>query len=161
MKLLYTLLFVLTVSISALGDNQQFSEVNIYPLLASDKLFFLQIRKAVLTNDIKWLSEAVLKYPFAIKVAGKTIKLKDKKDFVEHAKLILQPMFKSVVSQQSPETLSKNWEGIMVGNGVIWFTEVEEKDLRVTYRILSIFVPDGETKVGPPQITNAVPAKSK
>jgi hypothetical protein len=82
MKKLLAITICLIISFVALK-----SRADMYPVTAADKAFFEQVRKAVLTNDIKWLSEAV-SYPVVLKTGKTEYKLKNKEDFGARASLI-------------------------------------------------------------------------
>jgi len=104
----------------------------------NDTSFFERIKKAVLANDIEWLSGAV-SYPFVLRRSAGDILLRNRADFGKHSASILTPHLKSEVRNQSPASLFKNWQGLMIGNGVIWFSPVQEKageDWK--YRIIGI-----------------------
>ena len=120
-------LIVIAVNVFLLSIALQ-SRADMYPVTASDKVFFEQIQHAVLANDIKWLSESV-SYPivFVMKSGNAKYTLRDENDFEAHATMILTPQLKSAVRSQSADSLFKNWQGVMIGNGDIWFSEVAEK----------------------------------
>ena len=115
-----------------------------YPVSTADKAFFERVRKAVLEDDVEWLSQALVSYPFTVGLEAGQIKLKSEKDLKKHAKTIFNAKLKEAVRNQSPDTLFKNWQGVMIGNGVIWFSETEQKDKGATVlvcRIIAIYVP--------------------
>ncbi len=115
-----------------------------YPVKPSDKAFFDQVRKAVLTDDVEWLSRALSSYPFTVKLKAGQIKLKNEADLKKHAPAILTAKLKEVVRNQSPDSLFKNWQGVMVGSGEIWFSEIgktNENKLVWVYRITAINLP--------------------
>ena len=116
------------------------ARAEMYPVTAADELFFEQIKKAISKEDVKWLSEAI-GYPIFLKTQNRAIKLKNKSDFTDHSALILSARFKSTVQEQSPHTLFKKWQGVMIGNGKIWFSQVGEKNgngILWVYRIIAI-----------------------
>lgn len=124
------------------------TRADMYPVTAADKAFFKQVRKAVLTNDIKWLSEAV-SYPLVLKTGKTEYKLKNKEDFAARAPLILTSHLKTTVQSQSPDSLFKNWQGVMIGNGEIWFSEVAEttaKEKTWAHRITRVNLPGSQSK---------------
>src|SRR6267142_4755031 len=94
---------------------QSHGDLHKFPLTASDKAFFDQIRKAVLSDDIEWFSKAV-SYPIVLRPNSREIKVKNKRDLKEHARLIFTAQLKSTVQRQSSSSLFKNWQGVMVGN---------------------------------------------
>lgn len=111
---------------------------SMYPITAQDKTFLEQIQKAVSTNDVEWLSE-VVSYPLTLKQHDKNITLKNSSDFKKYSASILTPYLKSAVQNQSPDSLFKNWRGVMIGGGVIWFSAVKEKtEDDWTHRIIGV-----------------------
>ena len=116
------------------------AEEGIYSITASDKDFFGQIRNAVLTDNIDWFAKAVA-YPIALRSGGHEITVRNKQAFKKRAKLVFNEHLKSVVRSQSADTLFKNWQGVMIGDGVIWFSEVIEKGQKQqgwVFRIVAI-----------------------
>jgi hypothetical protein len=119
----------------------------------ADKAFFQQIKTAILNNDTNWLSSAI-SYPITIKTDRRSFRLRKKRDFNAHAALLLTPHFKAVVQQQSPDSLVKNWAGIMIGDGEIWFSKVEEisgTGIVWVYRIIAFNLPTAPTLPSPPR----------
>jgi hypothetical protein len=118
-------LLVLVIAFAALcamaDENQDFSMA----VTQSDKAFFQQIKKAIATNDFGWLSTAV-SYPLDVQLTNKVLHLANEADFQKNAGTIVTEQLKSVVKEQSADSLFKNWEGVMVGRGQIWFTRIGE-----------------------------------
>lgn len=142
------------------------AKVEMYPVTPSDKVFFGQIKKAVLEDDVAWFSEAV-SYPITLKTDKGTLKLANKKALEAQAALIFTEHFKTVVKNQSTNELFKNWQGVMIGRGDIWFSEVIEKTKSgeaTVYRIIAINLPleppPKKSNAGRNGNTNSVP-KSK
>jgi hypothetical protein len=102
------------------------AEESFYPITTSDKAFFEQIRNSILTDDIDWLAKSVA-YPIVLRPAGNEIAVRNKHDLKKRSKLILNEHLKSVVRTQSPDTLFKNWQGVMIGDGEIWYSKIIEK----------------------------------
>jgi len=102
------------------------AEESFYPVTTSDKAFFEQIRNAILTDDIDWLANSIA-YPIVLRLPGNEITVRNKHDLKKRSKLILNERMKSVVRTQSPDTLFKNWQGVMIGDGEIWYSMIIEK----------------------------------
>ena len=101
------------------------SRAEMYPVTASDKAFFESVQSAVLTNGIEQFAE-IVSYPIVLKLGKVEYKLQNKKGLIERAAMIFTPRLKSIVQNQSQDSLFKNWQGVRVGNGEIWFSEVAE-----------------------------------
>lgn len=110
---------------------------------ASDIAFFEEVKRSVLTEDVKWFSGA-LSYPVTLKSQKGDIQLKNPGDVKKNASLIFTPEIKAALRAQSPQALFKNWQGVMVGDGQLWFAEVAEKSdkgKRWVYRITALNSP--------------------
>lgn len=128
----------------------QTNEYKMFPVTHGDKVFCEQIKKAVLTNNVEWLS-GVISYPLTLKQNGNSIILNSSSDFKKRSADILTPLLKSSVQNQSPDSLFKNWQGVMIGNGAIWFSGIKEKsDKSWKHRIIGINPEDHSTKNGRP-----------
>src|ERR1700677_3745828 len=102
---LFSLSFILIASLVKANDTQ-------FPVTTSDKAFFQQIKKALLAGDTNWFS-GVITYPIVIKTKNESLKMKGKSDFNAHAQLVFNDHFKTIVQNQSSETLFKDWSGLM------------------------------------------------
>jgi hypothetical protein len=143
-KLIIATVFLIFMFIAPQGK----ADFHMFPITVSDKAFFEQIKKAVLADDVEWFSEAV-SYPIVLRPGKGEIKLKNKNDFKEHAALIFTTHRKSVVRNQLPDSLFKNWQGVMIGDGEIWFSEVGKKTENGNvwvYRIIAINLPKEQSK---------------
>jgi hypothetical protein len=116
------------------------ADEGIYPITASDRDFFREIRNAVLAQDIDRFANAVA-YPIVLRSGRHEIIVRNKKALKKNAKLVFNEHLKPVVKSQSPDTLFKNWQGVMIGDGQIWFSKVIEdgqKQGSSVFRIVAI-----------------------
>jgi hypothetical protein len=126
------------------------SQADMYPVTAADKAFFEKLRTAVLADDVGWLSRALDSYPFAVRSNAGEIKLKNENAFRQHFRTIFNDQMKEIVRTQSPDSLFKNWQGIMIGNGEIWFSELGETNHDKTIwvqRIIAINLAEDPLKI--------------
>jgi len=124
------------------------SSAQIYPITASDKVFFERLQRALSTDDIEWFSEAV-SYPIVLRLGKGELKLENKTAVKEHAALIFTTHLKTTVRNQATNSLFKNWQGVMIGKGEIWFSEVAEtteKGKVWVNRITGINLPEDQSK---------------
>jgi hypothetical protein len=115
---------------------------DLYPVTASDKAFFKQVQKAVLVQNWEWVSAAV-SYPIDVYLNKGTLRIATKEELKKRMPLIFGEHLKQVIRAQTEASLFKNWQGVMIGQGEIWFSEVEEKNqkdgrLTKTQRIIAI-----------------------
>lgn len=133
-------IYVTSIALGVLGfaATAQTNEFKMFPVTHGDKVFCEQIKKAFLTNNIEWLSR-VVSYPLTLKQNDKTITLNNSSDFKKYATAILTAHLKSAVQNQLPDSLFKNWQGVMIGNGAIWFSAIKETpDVDWRHRIIGI-----------------------
>jgi len=114
-----------------------------------DIQFFLKIQHAVVSKDKQWLAGNAF-YPLNVYTHSdlKHSKLKvihNKNEFIRNYAIIINKKVELAVKNQDPQRLFKNWQGVMIGNGEIWFgplgpvNERDELDLeRYKYYIFSI-----------------------
>jgi hypothetical protein len=132
-----------------MGSSVCMADVEMNQITASDKAFFEQVRKAILADDFEWFSQAI-SYPIELHLNRKELHVKTKKELKKHTSVIFNKHLKKVIRAQSADSLFKNWQGIMVGQGDLWFSEVGEKvgndgGLTWVYRITAINqTPDSE-----------------
>jgi hypothetical protein len=136
--LMINLVILLLFATGARAD----SELN--SVTSADRSFFEQIKRAVMTNDVEWLSGSI-RYPLKVNFKSGSLMLENKEDFKKHSAAVLTGHLRSAVQNQSFDSLFKNWQGVMVGHGVIWFEQTKGKnDKDFVYRIVGMN-PEGAT----------------
>ncbi len=85
--------------------------------------FFDSLKKAVAAGD-KAAVAAVVDYPFQARINGKAVKLRDAAHFMADYDKIVTSKVKNAVAGQTYETLFANWQGVMIGDGEVWFSGV-------------------------------------
>ncbi|MDI6029391.1 hypothetical protein QBK99_24865 [Corticibacterium sp. UT-5YL-CI-8] len=83
--------------------------------------FFDALKKAVATGD-KAAVAAMVDYPFQARIGGKAVKIRDAAHFVADYDKIITTKVKEAVAEQSYPTLFANWQGVMIGDGEVWFS---------------------------------------
>lgn len=91
-------------------------------------VFFDDLKKAVTTED-KAAVAAMVDYPFQARIDGKAVKLRDKAHFIADYDKIVTGKIKSAVANQTYATLFANWQGVMVGDGEVWFSGIGDKNV--------------------------------
>lgn len=88
------------------------------------KTFLGKIQKAVAQNDTTALSK-MIRYPIRLKMpTGSNVKISNSKQFITNYPKFITPNWKKTVLQQKYEELFVNAEGVMIGNGEIWFSGI-------------------------------------
>lgn len=90
--------------------------------------FFDNLKKAVAAGD-KAAVAAMIEYPFQVRIGGKSLKIRDAAHFIADYDQVITAKVKNALQGQTYETLFANWQGVMVGQGEIWFSGVGDADV--------------------------------
>ena len=106
--------------------NNQVNHLN--NLNNEDIQFFLRIQHAIASEDKQWLARNVF-YPLGVNSSSKLNHrihrtVHNKNEFITNYKAIINKKVELAVKNQNPQHLFKNWEGVMIGNGEIWFQKL-------------------------------------
>ncbi len=118
------------------------ADSNLYPITTGDKAFYDQIKKAILANDFESFAKSVA-YPIEINTSNKAVRVQTKYQLKEYQSLIFNRHLKHALQKHSADSLFKNWQGVMIGDGDIWFSRIEARsgtrsDPSSGYRITAI-----------------------
>ena len=122
----------LAMAVATPAATQTAAELNetlddLYGAHAPYQSFFEKLKKAVAENDKKTVSSMV-DYPFQARINGKALKIRDAAHFEADYDKILTAKVKEAVAKQTYPTLFANWQGVMIGDGEIWFSGIDEKN---------------------------------
>ncbi|OCP01807.1 MULTISPECIES: hypothetical protein [unclassified Ensifer] len=94
--------------------------------------FFAKLQTAVAADD-KATVAGLVDYPFQARIGGKAVKIKDADHFsADYDKVVTQKV-KAAVAKQTYATLFANWQGVMVGDGEVWFSGVgKDSQVKIT-----------------------------
>lgn len=87
--------------------------------------FFEALKTAVAAGDKQAVS-AMVDYPFTARIGDKALTIRDAAQFVADYDTVITPKVKDAIAAQTYETLFANWQGVMIGNGELWFSGVGE-----------------------------------
>lgn len=90
--------------------------------------YFNKLQLAVKSDDVQWLSENIT-YPLKAGEGKHRLVIHGPADFDSHYKVLFNKTVHDAVACQKLDHLFVNSQGIMVGNGAIWFDLVYLKDL--------------------------------
>ena len=94
--------------------------------------FFDTLQKAVAADDRKAVA-AMIDYPFQARINDKATKLRDAAHFIADYEKIVTPKVKKAVANQTYATLFANWQGVMIGDGEVWFSGIgDNAKIKVT-----------------------------
>lgn len=85
--------------------------------------FLDSLKKAVAEDDRAQVA-AMVAYPFHVRIDGKVVTLRDQAGFVTDYDRIVTPKVKQAIAGQSYATLFANDQGVMIGDGEVWFSGV-------------------------------------
>jgi hypothetical protein len=88
--------------------------------------FYASLQAKAAKDDAKALS-AMVHYPLNACIHKKNVKIASQKAFMSHYKELFNVRVKSKLKTQSFDDLFANDEGVMVGDGEIWFTQYDLK----------------------------------
>ncbi len=112
---------------SLFGDHKPYEE------------FFAKLKKAVADGDKETVA-SMIDYPFQARLKGKAVKIRDQKHFVADYDQVVTAKVKDAVAKQTYPTLFANWQGVMIGDGEVWFNGICSDDFckQQTVRIIAI-----------------------
>ncbi|MBB3105350.1 putative component of type VI protein secretion system [Azomonas macrocytogenes] len=88
--------------------------------------FFAKLQGAFASDDQAMVASLV-DYPFQTRIGEKSVKIRDTAHFVANYDEIVTTKVKNAVAKQDYASLFANWQGVMVGNGELWFSGIGEK----------------------------------
>jgi hypothetical protein len=93
-----------------------------YDVTASDQRFLSDVIAAVGRKDAAWIA-AHSALPIAVVAGNEHRILKKKEEFAEVVARSLTEDLCARIRAEAKKTIFKNWQGVMVGDGILWFTE--------------------------------------
>lgn len=99
--------------------NNKYEVAGIHDGEKFEKTFF-RIKDLVERDAQEELAEYIY-YPLRVNIRGERKTIKDKEDFIENYSHIITEKVKEALLKQKVENLFVNYQGVMVGNGEIWF----------------------------------------
>lgn len=90
-----------------LGDHTQYEPV------------IRAFQKAVAAKDAAAVA-ALVAYPLTVQLGGKTVKIRNARDFVAHYAAIVTPAMAAAIARQRYGALFVNAQGVMFGHGEAW-----------------------------------------
>jgi hypothetical protein len=101
------------------------------------KPFFTAIQNAVRQNNAAALSRMV-RYPLRLRYPkGRNVKVINSTEFIANYSKFAHQNWQRAVMEQRYEELFSNWQGLMIGNGEIWFNGIcrnescSERELKI------------------------------
>lgn len=85
--------------------------------------FFAKLQKAVSGSDKETVA-GLISYPFQARIKGKAIKIRDARHFIADYDKVITANVAGAIAKQSYATLFVNAQGVMIGDGEVWFSGV-------------------------------------
>ena len=79
-----------------------------------------KFRTAVLTGDKK-TAASMINFPISCNVSGKSRNIANSAQFIKNFDRIVNPEYKKAMQEAVPHNLFVNDQGVMLGNGQVWF----------------------------------------
>lgn len=137
-RLLIAALLIAMTEVTTAGA-QSAEEMNktlddLYGAHAPYHRFFEKLKKAVAESDKETVASMV-EYPFQARIDGKAMKIRDTAHFVADYDKVISAKVKQAVVKQTYPALFANWQGVMIGDGEIWFSGIDDNN---TVKIIAI-----------------------
>ena len=89
---------------------------------------------------------AYVSYPLNVNRKGKKIKINSKEDFIKSYNTIITEDVKKALLNQDVTKTFVNYQGVMVGDGEMWFTHIKNKAMIDVINIFEINEKHGISK---------------
>jgi hypothetical protein len=105
--------------------------------------FLISLKDAVSAED-KASVAAMIAYPLSTRIAGEAVTFGSKEDVVRRYDRLFTPPVVAAIDRQAYATLFATAEGVMIGDGEIWFSGIcgDEACSAVSVKIIAVNPPD-------------------
>jgi hypothetical protein len=118
-RLIAVLLLLLLSAPLGLLHAQQFDAAGI----GSDSIVFAflhSLQRGVAANDSSAVARLIA-YPLRVNALSGTYKVPNRAAFLGRYRQIFTPKIREAILAQVADSLFSNWQGVMIGNGDVWF----------------------------------------
>jgi len=144
---------VLSAAIAALASGPALAQSNAEVSARLEALFgdhepyqeLLLALKAAVAADDREAVAAMIAYPLTTTIAGERVAMTSEKDFLERYGQLVTPAVTAAIVRQSYAALFANWQGVMIGDGVVWFggTCSDDACAETSVKVIAINARDG------------------
>ena len=85
--------------------------------------FFRNLQEAVAKDDRAKVA-SMISYPITVMIGGRKVKLRRRADLLRRYNFVVNRKVRRAVAKQKAEDLFVNWQGVMIGDGEIWFNQL-------------------------------------
>jgi hypothetical protein len=93
-----------------------------YPITADDKKFLASVVDAINRRDFAWIANHTI-YSVSIASSNGTQLVDTSEEFREILNRELTDSIRAKILDAAKQPLFKNWQGVMIGDGILWFDE--------------------------------------
>ena len=122
------LLAILVLSSLALAQEANKYEVAGIDDAAAVEKFFHNLQEAMARGDRVRIASMV-SYPISVMIAGRKVRLRNRAEFLRRYNAAINLRVKQAVAEQNVENLFVNYQGVMIGDGEIWFNQPSRSKL--------------------------------
>jgi hypothetical protein len=94
------------------------------------RAFLAQLQAAVRANDKEKIAD-MISYPVNVNSAGKRTRIRTKEIFLARYDTVFNERIRKAILDQSSRCLFGNSNGEMIGNGEIWFDEINNGPVKI------------------------------
>ena|SRR5258708_3931651 len=122
------LVAILVLSSLALAQKVNKYEVAGIDDAAAVEKFFHNLQEAMARGDRVRIASMV-SYPITVMIAGRKVRLRNRAEFLRRYNVAINLRVKHAVAGQNVENLFVNYQGVMIGDGEIWFNQPSRSKL--------------------------------
>lgn len=94
------------------------------------RAFLAELQQAVRANDRKKIAD-MISYPLNFIHEGKRTRIRNKQTLLTRYDSIFTEHIRKAILQQSAHCMFGNYQGEMIGNGEIWFNEMDDGSVKI------------------------------
>lgn len=94
------------------------------------RAFLADLQAAVKASDKDKIA-GMVSYPLNFIHDGKRVRIRSKQSFLAHYDTIFDERVRSTILKQSSHCLFGNYQGEMIGNGEVWFSEMGDGSVKI------------------------------
>jgi hypothetical protein len=131
--------FMVNAFSQEIEENINTRLTNLYGDYLPYQTFFQNMKSYFANNDSTQISN-IIQYPIQIIINDKKSNISNKKEFIKNYSKYITNTIKKAVKDQEYDSLFANSEGLMIGNGQIWFTGIckDDKCIKIEVKIIAI-----------------------
>lgn len=95
------------------------------PLTGGEVAFFLELQEALASEEWDWIASRV-SYPIEIQTLTNSILVSSRGQILENPRRIFGEQISCRILKSRPGELFKNWRGVSVGSGLLWYVETQK-----------------------------------